>query len=88
MCLTCHSFRSAGARSFHVRAEDAKPHGGCALPLEEYPADVWRRFLYDQKAVAETIGVNPLVVPEPAATLLHNLVAAERRPGPPSLSCR
>jgi acetyl esterase/lipase len=86
-CLTCHSFRSAGARSFHVKAEDAKPHGGCAFALEEYPADVWRRFLYDQKAVAETIGVNPLVVAEPAATLLHNLVAAERRPGPPSLRC-
>jgi acetyl esterase/lipase len=86
-CLTCHSFRSAGARSFHVRAEDARPHGGCGLALEDYPADVWRRFLYDQKAVAETIGVSPIVVPEPAATLLHNLVAAERRPDPPSLRC-
>lgn len=82
-CLTCHSFRAAGARSHHIRALDGQPHGGMALALEEYSADVWRRFLYDQKAVAETIGVNPLVVPEPAATLLHNLVAAERvaRPG-------
>ena len=86
-CLTCHAFRNAGARSHHVRAEDGKPYGGCALALEDYPADVWRRFLYDQKAVAETIGVNPLVVPEPAATALHNLVAAERRSGQPSLRC-
>jgi hypothetical protein len=86
-CLTCHSFRGAGANSHHVRAEDAKPNGGCALALEAYPADVWRRFLYDQKAVAETIGVNPLVVPEPAATALHNLVAAERWSNQPSLLC-
>jgi len=46
-CLTCHSFRAAGARSHHIRAEDA----------------------------------------EPAATALHNLVAAERWSNQPSLLC-
>ncbi|HEV8584594.1 MAG TPA: alpha/beta hydrolase [Methylomirabilota bacterium] len=78
-CLTCHAFRGAGARSHHVRASDGKPHGGFGLALEEYPGEVWRRFLYEQKAVAETIGVGPLEVPEPGATLLHNLVTRERK---------
>jgi acetyl esterase/lipase len=76
-CLSCHTFRSTGATSHHVRAADGKAEGGYALPLEEYPADVLRRFIYDQKAVADAMGVSPLM-PEPAATLLHNLVVAER----------
>lgn len=72
--LTGDAFRSAGAQSGRLQAADARLHGGYAL-VEEYPTEVWPRFLYDQKAVAETVGVNPLVVAGRAATPLHSLVA-------------
>lgn len=74
-CLTCHALRGEGARAHHVRAADGKPHGGFALPLEEYPPDVLHRFLFEQKTVAEGFGVGPLEVSEPVAHAIEDLVA-------------
>lgn len=74
-CLKCHTLRGEGARSHHVRAVDGAPHGGFALPLEEYAPDVLHRFLFDQEAVAESFGVGPLKIAEPTAKAIEELVA-------------
>lgn len=74
-CLKCHALRGEGARAHHVRAVDGKPHGGFALPLEEYPSDVLHRFLFDQETVAASFGVDPLKLSEPVATALEEHVA-------------
>lgn len=76
-CLKCHALRGEGARAHHVRALDGKPHGGFALPLEEYPPDVLHRFLFEQEAVAESFGVGPLKVSEPTAKAIEELVARQ-----------
>src|SRR5439155_8336480 len=76
-CLTCHTFRSAGARSHHIQAADGRPSGGYGLALEEYPPDVLRRFLFDQNNAADTIGVGPLMVPGNVAAQPQDLVAGE-----------
>lgn len=73
-CLKCHSFRGAGARAHHVRASDGKPHGAFALPLEEYPTEVLRRFLFEQDAVAKSFDVAPLRVEPTTARALFDLV--------------
>jgi hypothetical protein len=39
-------------------------HGGEAMALESYPAEVWRRFIFDQVHVAKKIGAPPNVVSE------------------------
>jgi hypothetical protein len=52
-CVYCHTFRGIGSRSHHVHALTGKPHGGFALPLESYPPEVWRTFMFDQEAVAK-----------------------------------
>jgi len=46
-CVSCHSFRGVGSRAGHLRATNGEPQGGFALPLEEYPPRVWRRFVLD-----------------------------------------
>jgi hypothetical protein len=73
-CLKCHALRGEGARSHHVRALDGQPHGGFALPLEEYPPGVLHRFLFDQESVAEGFGVGPLAVAPPTAQAIEQLV--------------
>jgi arylformamidase len=78
-CLSCHSFRGVGAHSGHITAAAGKLHGGFALPLEAYPPEVWRRFMFDPKASAKLIGVRPNVVKGPAAQQLYDLVVAERK---------
>ena len=76
-CVSCHQLRGVGARAGHLRARDGELVGGFALPLEEYPASVWRRYCFDQIEVAEAIGANP--VPLGAnARLLFELVERER----------
>jgi len=55
-CVCCHRFRGAGARAGHLRARDGELVGGFALPLEEYPPEVLRRFLSEQDEVAREIG--------------------------------
>ncbi len=80
-CLYCHSFRGVGARAGHIRFRDATPHGGFAMPLEEYPAPVWRRFLFEQEAVASEVGSDPNPVAPEAVQPLHDTVAFERDGG-------
>ena len=70
-CLQCHSLRGDGARAHHLRAADGKVAEAHGLPLEEYPRDVLRRFLFEQEAVAKSFGVSPLVVSE---TVAHQLL--------------
>lgn len=77
-CLSCHSFRGAGARAHHVTAHDGAAHGGFALALEDYPPDVWRWFMFEPDAVAARVGVRPNPVTGPVARRLYDLVVAER----------
>ncbi|MBS2017545.1 MAG: hypothetical protein JST00_31980 [Deltaproteobacteria bacterium] len=74
-CLQCHAFKGVGPRAHHLRAADGKPSGGDALPLEEYPSDVIRRFLFEQDDVAKSFGVNPLHVDPAAAKTLFAMLS-------------
>ena len=74
-CLQCHALRGAGARAHHLRATDGKLAEGFGLALEEYPPEVLRRFLFEQKDVAKTFGVGPLEVSPATATELLAEVA-------------
>ncbi|HWP58440.1 MAG TPA: hypothetical protein VNL14_11170 [Candidatus Acidoferrales bacterium] len=58
-CVYCHSFRGAGTKSHHILAATGAPHGGFALPLEDYPPDVWKEFIFNQIEVAKKMGVSP-----------------------------
>ena len=69
-CLQCHALHGEGARAHHVRARDGQLAEGSGLALEEYPPEVLRRFLFEQKEVAKGFGVGPLELPVPTATLL------------------
>jgi hypothetical protein len=69
-CLQCHALRGVGARSHHLRAVDGEVTHGFALPFEDYPPGVLRRFLFEQDDVAQTFGVNPLRVDAAASTEL------------------
>ncbi|HEY8075466.1 MAG TPA: hypothetical protein VIF62_15180 [Labilithrix sp.] len=69
-CLQCHAMRGKGPRAHHLRARDGQTAEAYALPLEEYPSDVMRRFLFDQDEVAKSFGVGPIRVPAPAANQL------------------
>jgi acetyl esterase/lipase len=77
-CVSCHRFRGVGARAGHLRGRDGERVGGFGLPLEEYPAEVWRRYCFEQLAVAEEIGASPVALGE-NARLLFELVERERR---------
>jgi hypothetical protein len=79
-CLKCHAFRGAGARAHHVLADSGKPYGAFALPLEEYPTDVLRRFLFEQEKVANGFGVVPLPVEHDVARQLFDTVEREKSP--------
>ena len=76
-CLKCHNFRGVGARAHHALALDGKPYGAFGLPLEDYPSDVLRRFLFEQDAVAESFGVLPLRVEKTVAGQLLDMVNHE-----------
>jgi hypothetical protein len=81
-CVYCHSFRGTGARSHHVHALTGKPQGGFALALEEYPAEVWKNFMFNQVEVAKKMGATPNIVRESARQTLYDLIDRERqRPG-------
>lgn len=77
-CFSCHSFRGTGVRAGHVRARDGQPQGGYALPLESYPPEVWRQFMFDNPKSAAAIGVRPNPVSGPAAAKLFDIVVTER----------
>ena len=77
-CVYCHSFGGAGARSHHVHAITGKPQGGFALPLEDYPPEVWRNFMFNQVDVAKKMGATPNIVQESARQVLFELVNKAR----------
>lgn len=77
-CLACHNFRGVGARAHHALALDGKPHGAFGLPLEEYPSEVLRRFLFEQDAVARSFGVRPLRLEKTVAGEVFDLVKHEK----------
>lgn len=77
-CVYCHSFRGVGSRSHHVQALTSQPKGGFALPLESYPPEVWRRFVFEQEAVAKKMGAFPNLVAESARGVLFELVNQSR----------
>jgi hypothetical protein len=67
-----------GPRSHHVRGLTGKSHGGFALPLESYPSDVWKTFIFDQEAAARKMGATPNIVPESVRQMLFELVNRSR----------
>jgi hypothetical protein len=75
----CHELRGTGARSHHIAAANGAAHGGYALPLESYPPEVWKKFIFDQSAVAEKIGAHPNPVPELIRQPLFELVNGSRQ---------
>ena len=81
-CVYCHSFRGVGAQSHHITASDGRPHGGIALPLESYPDDVWKAFLFDNHEVAAKIGASPKIVDEELRQALYDLVVKSRASRP------
>lgn len=83
-CFSCHTFRGVGGRAGHVTAASGKTHGGFGLPLESYPPEVWRRFIFDHETSARMINVRPNAVKGPVAEKLYNLVVAERKKLPES----
>ena len=87
-CVQCHQWRGIGAQMHHLTATAGAPHGGMGLPLESYPPEVWKAFLYDNETVARTIGASPNPVDEPARQALYDLVNASRgatpAPAPPA----
>ena len=81
-CVSCHGFRGTGARAGHLRATDAELVGGFALPLEQYPPPVWRRYCFEQAAVAREIAASPVPLGADAERLFE-LVERERTAPPP-----
>jgi acetyl esterase/lipase len=77
-CVSCHGLRGTGARAGHLRAKDGALVPGFALPLEEYPPEVWRRYCFEQEALAAEIGATPVPLGD-RAQMLFELVERERR---------
>ena len=77
-CVACHQLRGAGARASHLRASDAAQVGGFGLALEDYPAEVWRRYVFEQRQVAAEIGATPVPLEGVIAQRLFDLVVRER----------
>ena len=77
-CIYCHTFRGVGSRSHQIRASTGTPQGGFALPLEEYPPDVWKAFIFNQHEVARKMGATANVVETDARQPLYDLVVKSR----------
>ena len=78
-CIYCHSFGGIDSRSHHITAADGAVHGGFALPLESYPPQVWKNFIFEQHAVAKEIGASPNSVDEETQQALYELVNKSRQ---------
>jgi len=78
-CVYCHSLRGTDVRSHHILAGTGTAYGGEALPLESYPPEVWRSFVFDQVNVAKKIGASPNVVAETVRQDLFELVNRSRK---------
>lgn len=87
-CIFCHSFRGVGSRSHHNLAATGEPHGGFALPLEQYPREVWREFVFNQEQVARKMGATPNTVAKEARQLLYDLVEEQAHGRPQVISDR
>jgi acetyl esterase/lipase len=83
-CVSCHAFRGAGARAGHLRARDGALVGGFALPLEEYPPEVWRRYCFEQEEVAAEIGATPVPLGDRAQQLFELVRRFTAPAAPPS----
>jgi acetyl esterase/lipase len=77
-CFSCHTIRGVGSLSFHNRFDSGAEQGGRALPLEDYPPEVWKRFVFQQPQAAGLIGVIPNLIAEPAQAPLYELVSRAR----------
>ena len=77
-CLGCHRLRGAGRNAAHIRLADARLTGGVALDLEQYPAEAWRRYCFEQEAVADEVGATPVDLPPELTRQLYELVVRER----------
>jgi acetyl esterase/lipase len=77
-CLGCHRLRGAGANAAHIRLADARLTGGVALDLEQYPAEAWRRYCFEQQSVADEVGATPVDLPPETIRELYELVVRER----------
>jgi hypothetical protein len=77
-CVYCHSFRGIGSESHHATEAANRPHGGLALPLESYPENVWKDFIFNQEEAAKKIGASPNIVDEEARQALYDLVVESR----------
>ena len=77
-CLYCHTLRGVGSRAHHVVAATSAAHGGFALPLEEYPQEVWQTFVYRPEQAADRIGAIPNTVSEDARDELYRLIVDSR----------
>ena len=77
-CVYCHSLRGAGSQSHHVVASTAAKHGGLAMPLESYPLEVWKNFIFSQDAVAKKIGATPNHVGAETRRALFDLINESR----------
>jgi hypothetical protein len=77
-CVSCHQFRGVGGRAGHIRARDGELVEGFALPLEEYPPEVWRRYCFEQTDVAAEVGANEVNLSPEWQQRLFDLVVRER----------
>lgn len=78
-CVYCHVLRGLGSHSHHILAGTGIAYGGEALPLEDYPPEVWRAFIFDQVNVAKKIGASPNLVAEETRQDLFDLVTRLRK---------
>lgn len=77
-CVYCHTLRGIGSQSHHVTAAAGAAHGGLGLPLESYPAEAWKSFIFDQNSIAKKIGATPNPVAEGARQAFFELVDKSR----------
>ncbi|MBC8186851.1 MAG: hypothetical protein H8E78_01405, partial [Proteobacteria bacterium] len=77
--MGCHQLRETGGQAFHIRADDGLETAGYALALERYPAIVWKRFIYDQPAVAKEVGASAIAFEPGVAQSLYDLLVAEKK---------
>ncbi len=77
-CVSCHRVRDVGGQASHLRARDGAVVGAHALPLERYPAVVWKRFVFEQRAVAALVGANSVEFSPADARALYEFIVEER----------
>jgi len=77
-CISCHGFRGIDVRAGNIRARDGALQGGFALPLESYPHEAWRQFMFENHKSAAAIGVRMNMVTGPVANTLYQVVTEAR----------